>query len=238
METSDKIPREILRWLQSLDLAYSIKNPRRDFANGFLIAEIFYRYYVKDIQIHSYDNGISLENRQANFGLLRKFFKRHEVPITDADIDAVMYSRPGQVVGVIKKMYTFLTQREVKDTPNKEHANLPPPPFMKPTAAQAIRNTLGRGADQIGDLTKKEQAVREALDAHNEMLADTRSIDANRTTGFNGGSPKTEARAVKQEKERPQVRGWLGAQIKTQRHARRMGGKGREGRMERGAKVG
>ena len=95
--SEDKIPREILRWLQSLDLAYSIKNPRRDFANGFLVAEIFYRYYVKAIHIHSFDNGISLPCRKGNWNVLRKFFRKRKIPVTDDDIDAVMYSRPGQV---------------------------------------------------------------------------------------------------------------------------------------------
>ena len=203
MGESDKIPREVLRWLQSLDLAYSIKNPRRDFANGFLVAEIFYRYYVKAIQIHSYDNGISLASRKGNWGLLRKFFRRRKIPITDDDIDAVMYSRPGQVVGVIKKIYTFLTQREVKETPKRE-SNLPAPPFMKPTAAQAIRETLGRGAGQISDVSQQKASVQQTLDSHNEMLADTRSIDANRTTAASK-ILTGETRTIVKEPERPQV---------------------------------
>ena len=47
----------------------------RDFANGFLIAEICARYHPSDFGLHSYENVVSNERKASNWMLLERSFK-------------------------------------------------------------------------------------------------------------------------------------------------------------------
>ena len=43
----------------------------RDLTNGYLVAEIFSWYFPQDIQMHSYNNGTSLDSKLKNWSLLK-----------------------------------------------------------------------------------------------------------------------------------------------------------------------
>ena len=58
---------------------------RRDFANGFLLAEVLARYYPSDIEMHSFENVASTELKRANWAVLCKLFKvRRRAPACTA----------------------------------------------------------------------------------------------------------------------------------------------------------
>jgi hypothetical protein len=180
---SGGLSREVLKWLQSLDLSYSVKDVKRDFANGFLIAEIFSRYYPNDVQLHAFDNGTKLATKNDNWDLLYLFFQKKKMPIGKVDFDSVLHCVPGASGVLLTKVYKIVTKRPV--------------PTFKVSAPQKI-------AEQGSTLepTQRPPGTAESMGASRLKFNQAEELDpadelALHTLG-KGGGRASEARAVSQ----------------------------------------
>ncbi|XP_012879250.1 PREDICTED: spermatogenesis-associated protein 4 [Dipodomys ordii] len=111
---SSRLPRCILRWLQSLDLSFFPRNISRDFSNGFLIAEIFCIYYPWDLKITSFENGCSLKVKLDNWAQIEKFMAKKKLKLPAELIHGTIHCKAGVPEILIQEVYTLLTHREVK----------------------------------------------------------------------------------------------------------------------------
>ncbi|CAK8683674.1 unnamed protein product [Clavelina lepadiformis] len=161
------VPREVLKWLQSLDLMYSVKNIRRDFANGFLIAEIFSWYYPKDIQMHSYDNGISLPTKLGNWSQLERFFVKKKLHIPKEMIDGTIHCKYGAAELLVQTIYSLLTNRIVRALSDPQEVDFTDrtyqvrlPMHARSTASHALKNNLKitESMTEPNIITNKEKA--------------------------------------------------------------------------------
>ncbi|KAI9203728.1 uncharacterized protein BJ171DRAFT_599952 [Polychytrium aggregatum] len=106
------LSREAIKWLQSLDLSYSIKNYKRDLANGFLVAEILSKFYPSDVSMHAFDTGTASAAKKNNWDLLERHFQKLSIPIPRELAQAVSQSKPDSAVNLLSLLFTHLYSRK------------------------------------------------------------------------------------------------------------------------------
>eukprot|EP01062_Namystynia_karyoxenos_P073185 TRINITY_DN70023_c0_g1_i1.p1 TRINITY_DN70023_c0_g1~~TRINITY_DN70023_c0_g1_i1.p1 ORF type:complete len:803 (+),score=252.23 TRINITY_DN70023_c0_g1_i1:90-2498(+) len=174
------LPREILKWLQSLDLSYSVKNPKRDFSNGFLVAEISSRYW-KGVPMHSFDNGTCITKKRDNWEQLMRIFHAKSVVVSPELVDGIILCKDGSAVQFLTQLYTALTSRRIQFVPPIEAEEVRPPPFQKATASKMLRDAApAPHVEQVmgdHDLKKREDRAQKLLREHAESQQKEKAED-------------------------------------------------------------
>eukprot|EP00434_Breviolum_minutum_P012283 symbB.v1.2.010826.t1/scaffold711.1/size292957/7 len=220
---SAPLPREIIKWLQALDLSFSIKNPKRDFSNGYLVAEILSRYHPQDVDINTFENGSRLEAKVDNWEQLYKLFKKKNIGISKAEFDPVIHCAPGAAVVFIYRIYEICTKCAVRaNAPIKELMNIQHelPPFMRDTASKRLKDP------EIARIEDNVERTIVAIDVLGSYHQERRSMKA------------TEAPALIRQERRLRLGlsqvgsdGWLRVSSLEEKHATE---RGRQGGFRRG----
>ncbi|KPI83153.1 hypothetical protein ABL78_7820 [Leptomonas seymouri] len=114
--TAGALPREVLMWLQSLSLTNTVKNPRRDLANGYVIAQICANYWAH-VPLHSFSNGASTSSKQSNWYVLQKVMRKHDIEISPAMVEGMMNGSEGFAAAFLKQLYTVFTGKAMEEVP-------------------------------------------------------------------------------------------------------------------------
>ncbi|XP_018428730.1 PREDICTED: spermatogenesis-associated protein 4 [Nanorana parkeri] len=167
------VPRDVLRWLQSLDLSCTPKNFRRDFSNGYITAEIFYWYYPEDIQLHSFDNGTSLATKLGNWSQLEKFFLKRTLNVSKELIDGTIHCKPGAAEILLQEVYVMLTNRRIKTVQDNEvdftdrHYQDKLPMVARSTATKAVKSNITLSETLAEpDIIINQQKVQAVINLH------------------------------------------------------------------------
>ncbi|XP_077588419.1 spermatogenesis-associated protein 4 isoform X1 [Stigmatopora nigra] len=142
------LPRDVTRWLQSLELTVQPGNVRRDFSSGYHVAEIFCHYYPRDFQLHAYNKGASFSVKQDNWNKIRRTVQRLHLHLTEKLVYGTIHCKPGAAELLVQQVYSILTKHRPRTTQNLEldfsdqkYQQLLPP-AARSTASSAIKSNL------------------------------------------------------------------------------------------------
>ncbi|RNA11136.1 spermatogenesis-associated 4-like isoform X2 [Brachionus plicatilis] len=143
------LSRSVVKWIQSLDLTFQIKNPKWDLTNGFLVAEIFSWYYPDEIKMFTFNNGKSLDSKLSNWSLIKKFITKNEMDISNELIDGTIHCKEGAAVLLLENLYQFLTNRPIQKAQLEYEIDLTDkgyqmrlPYHARSTAAKSIKTNI------------------------------------------------------------------------------------------------
>ncbi len=154
-----------MRWLQGLDLTYSVRNPTRDLSNGYLVAEILLRYYGSEISIHSIVPGTSLSVKQDNWRQLSAFLSRKDINISQSTIHDCINQRNGAAVMIVSELFRVLKKGDLTDVGlPRNTADVPTghtlPHYAIATAAFKVKDSnIERTVDEMERKLQRVQVI-------------------------------------------------------------------------------
>lgn len=105
-------PRALLKWLETLELPYKIKNFRTDLSNGYLIASIICRH-VPRVNINQFYNSTSVDKKFQNWKIIQKILSKDEFELNDQVVKAIIFMEEMIALQVTIRLYEHYTKSKI-----------------------------------------------------------------------------------------------------------------------------
>ena len=167
----------------------------RDFANGYLFAEILHRYFPGEVSMHSFDkNASSVHKKRDNWSVLLKPLKKAGFDVATREWEAICAAEDGAAVEFVGKMHRRLAGGATIAGGEREGTR----------RTSASVTTVFRDAE-AGRV--KSPRAAEAMTAARPGAAETRPAASSAAAGGDGDTKKTRLATTRifraEELERP-----------------------------------
>lgn len=151
------LPREVIKWLQYLNLSYTIKSVK-DISNGVVVAEILNVYIPQSVHMNSLENGLSKEIKKKNWRIIKNVLTSCNITFEEK---LIIDGDKNEMIDLMIKLYElFNQQKNVKETcfENKENDDLKTPSYARPTISQKVRES------NVHDIVDEQQKMMQTHD--------------------------------------------------------------------------
>ncbi|ANQ09923.1 Uncharacterized protein PCOAH_00044860 [Plasmodium coatneyi] len=153
------VPREIIKWLQYLNLPYSFRNIKNA-SNGVIVAEIINIYLPQTINMNSLENGFGKEIKKKNWQIIKRTLTSLSIYF---DETAVINSEKNAIINLFVQLYEHFNGKKIKNelySSKEESSELSVPSFARSTITQKVRES---NVHDIVDEEKKMMSTYEII---------------------------------------------------------------------------
>lgn len=153
-----------------------------------MVAEIFSRYYAKDVQMHSFDNAQATKAKRDNWAQLIKLFRKIGLPdiISEQEAHWIASLEEGSAVTFLCRAYEALTQRKLS-LQTKPPTILKEPGYARENSIMKVRKAMQHNDLKEGyNIQQTSKIISNVVNQHEVELQEERFTDPERYSVMSG----------------------------------------------------
>lgn len=112
----EQTTKELLIWIDSIDLSRPKKNINRDFADGVLVAEVIHSYFPQRVEKHNYISSSGRQGKLTNWATLnRKVLSKFGFTVPQDVIENIIAAKPNYVEIFLNGLRRIIEAEKNKD---------------------------------------------------------------------------------------------------------------------------